>query len=103
MIGVVTWVQRGAEATQARGAAVLRAARRRWRWFDHLARAHGRYLDRRGDRLAAGMTYFGFLSFFPLLALAYALLGYAVGVSDRARAYLVDSVGSILPPSTVSS
>ncbi|HEX6468141.1 MAG TPA: YihY/virulence factor BrkB family protein [Streptosporangiaceae bacterium] len=97
MIPLVSWVQRAGGAAQGRAAATLGAARRRWRWFDHLARAYQRYQDSRGDRLAASMTYFGFLSFFPLLALAYALLGYVVGVSDKARAYLVDAINSVLP------
>src|SRR4051812_25135274 len=97
MIRLVAQAQRAVETAQARGVGVVRAARRRWRWFDHLARAYQRYQDRRGDRLAAAMTYFGFLSFFPLLALGYALLGYLVGVSDRARAYLVDAINSVLP------
>jgi membrane protein len=97
MIRLVTRVQRVAETAQARGAGFLGGARRRWRWFDHLARAYERYQDRRGDRLAAAMTYFGFLSFFPLLALAYALLGYLIGISDKARAYLVDAIDSLLP------
>lgn len=97
MTGLVTRARRAAEAAQARGVGVVRRARLRWPWFDHLARAYQRYQDRRGDRLAAAMTYFGFLSFFPLLALAYALLGYLVGVSERARAYLVDATHSLLP------
>jgi inner membrane protein YhjD len=97
MTGLVHRAQGVFAAVQARGANVLRAARRRWRWFDHLARAYGRYQDRRGDRLAAGMTYFGFLSFFPLLSLSYSLLGYLVGVSDKARAYLVEAINSVLP------
>jgi inner membrane protein YhjD len=97
MIRLVTRAQRVADAVQARGTGLLRATRRRWRWFDHLARAYQRYRDRRGDRLAAAMTYFGVLSFFPLLALAYALLGYLVGVSDKAREYFVDAVNSVLP------
>ncbi|MFI6520011.1 YihY/virulence factor BrkB family protein [Spirillospora sp. NPDC050679] len=75
----------------------LRAARARWKWFDHLARAYERYQDRRGDRLAAALTSYGFLSFFPLLALAYALLGYLVGVSEQAREYFVDAINSLLP------
>ena len=98
MIGrLVNWAQQAFDATRERGIMVLRAARRRSRWFDHMARAYERYQERRGDRLAAAVTYFGFLSFFPLLALAYALLGYLVGVSERARTYLVDAINSILP------
>jgi membrane protein len=75
----------------------LAGARRRWPWFAHLARAYERYQERRGDRLAAGMTYFAFLSFFPLVALAYALLGYLVGISDTAREYFVEAINSLLP------
>ncbi|MDL4776157.1 MULTISPECIES: YihY/virulence factor BrkB family protein [Thermomonosporaceae] len=76
---------------------LLRAARARWGWLDHLGRAYGRYQERRGDRLAAALTSYGFLSFFPLLALAYSLLGYLVGVSDEARDYFVRAVNSLLP------
>jgi inner membrane protein YhjD len=97
MIGVVGRAQQSIDAARERGTATLRTARGRYRWFDHLARAYERYQDRRGDRLAAAMTYFGFLSFFPLVALAYALLGYLVAVSERARDYLVKAIGSVLP------
>jgi inner membrane protein YhjD len=96
MFGVAR-VRHAVDSARERGLRVLRGARRRSRWFDHMARAYERYQDRRGDRLAAAMTYFGFLSFFPLLALAYALLGYLVGVSEKARDYLVDAINSVLP------
>ncbi|GLW65750.1 inner membrane protein YhjD [Actinomadura rubrobrunea] len=80
-----------------RAGRLLDAARARSEWFDHLARAFTRYQERRGDRLAAALTCYAFLSFFPLLALAYALLGYLVGVSEEARAYFVEAVRSLLP------
>jgi inner membrane protein YhjD len=95
--GGVRRAQQIFDTARERGISVVRAARRRSRWFDHLARAYERYQDRRGDRLAAALTYFGFLSFFPLLALAYSLLGYLVGVSESARNYLVDAINSVLP------
>ncbi|GAA1541975.1 inner membrane protein YhjD [Actinomadura kijaniata] len=94
---VITAVQRRFESADAAVRTRLRRARARWRWFDHLARAYERYRDRRGDRLAAALTSYGFLSFFPLLALAYALLGYLVGVSDLAREYLVTAINDMLP------
>ncbi|GAA4237053.1 YihY/virulence factor BrkB family protein [Actinomadura meridiana] len=56
-----------------------------------------RYRERRGDRLAAALSCYAFLSFFPLLALAYSLLGYLVGVSGEARDYFVRAVNSQLP------
>lgn len=86
---VVEWRERLALAAST--------ARRRRPWIDHLGRAYERYQDRRGDRLAAAMTYFGFLSFFPLLALAYSLLGYLVGASATARDKLLEAIDSLLP------
>ncbi|MFC6885703.1 MULTISPECIES: YihY/virulence factor BrkB family protein [Actinomadura] len=88
--------RRAGELTEA-GKDLLRGARERWRAFDHLGRAYERYQETRGDRLAAALTSYGFLSFFPLLALAYSLLGYLVGVSDEARDYFVRAVNSLLP------
>jgi YihY family inner membrane protein len=54
------------------------------RWLDDLQRRHGlfgfpyavlrKYLDDEGAKLAALMTYYGFLSIFPLLLLAVAVL-----------------------------
>ena len=94
---VISGIQRWIEALLEDGKALLRAARDRWRWFDHLARAFERYQERRGDRLAAALTCCGFLSFFPLLALAYSLLGYLVGISTQARDYFVRAVQELLP------
>ncbi|WP_019632400.1 YihY/virulence factor BrkB family protein [Actinomadura atramentaria] len=85
------------DVPRRRAGELLAAARERSGGVDHLVRALERYQDRRGDRLAAALTCYGFLSFFPLVALAYALLGYAVGVSDAARGAFVDAVDSILP------
>ncbi|TDD30684.1 YihY/virulence factor BrkB family protein [Actinomadura sp. KC06] len=94
---VVNRVRRGSEALFARVKGLLRDARGRWSWLDHHVRAFNRYQERRGDRLAAALTCYGFLSFFPLLALAYSLLGYVVGVSAEARDYFVRAVNSLLP------
>ncbi|NDU73298.1 YihY family inner membrane protein [Actinomadura sp. DSM 109109] len=94
---VIGRVQRRSESLFGDGKALLRRSRERSRWLDHQARAFERYQERRGDRLAAALTSYAFLSFFPLMALAYALLGYLVGVSDEARAYFVRAVNSQLP------
>ena len=53
----------------ARGEALVRTLRRRYGWFDHLARAGGRYERVHSDLLAAGVTYFAFLGLFPVLLL----------------------------------
>lgn len=94
---VINRVQRRSESLLGRGKDALRGAREHWPWVDHHARALERYRERRGDRLAAALTCYGFLSFFPLLALAYSLLGYVVGVSAEARDYFVRAVNSLLP------
>lgn len=66
-------------------------------WLDHLIRAYSRYLDRRGDNLAGAITFFGFLSFFPLMALVYAIVGYAAQVNLGVRAYVQQTLDQLLP------
>ncbi|WP_420161418.1 YihY/virulence factor BrkB family protein [Nocardiopsis sp. CNT-189] len=73
------------------------ALRRGRPWFDHLVRAYERYADRQGNQLAASVTYFAFLSFFPLIALAFAVVGYAVEVDPNARSYLETAIDEQLP------
>jgi membrane protein len=63
--------------------------------LDHLIRAFGRYTADAGDRQAASVTFFGFLSFFPILALATAVLSYALG--DEAVDTVVEQVNSYAP------
>ncbi|MFC7744074.1 YihY/virulence factor BrkB family protein [Nocardiopsis composta] len=73
------------------------ALRRSRPWFDHAVRAYERYTDRQGNQLAASVTYFAFLSFFPLIALAFAVVGYAVEVDPNARSYLETAIDEQLP------
>ncbi|MEV4168496.1 YihY/virulence factor BrkB family protein [Nonomuraea sp. NPDC049709] len=65
--------------------------------FDHLVRAAQRYQLQSGDRLAGAVTYFAFLSFFPLVALAYAVLGFVVATSDETRYALEKAIVERLP------
>jgi membrane protein len=53
----------------------IAAERRRRPWFDHLARAGGRYQRTQGDLMAAGVTYFAFLGLFPVLLLVASVIG----------------------------
>ena len=76
-------------------AAVLARARERRPTLDHAIRAVGRYLADSGDRQAASVTFFGFLSFFPLLALAASLLALFLG--DEAVGTVVREVNSYAP------
>ena len=60
-------------------AAARRVRRERRPLLDHLVRAVQRYQADTGDRLAAAVTYYWFLSLFPIVLLAIALLGYVYG------------------------
>jgi membrane protein len=75
----------------------IRAARKRWRWFDHAARAYTRYNEVQGGQLAAAITYYGFLSFFPLLALAFAVVGYISGAYPGAQDAVTQAVQASFP------
>jgi membrane protein len=87
------WIQR----VVARAKAVVATMRERHGWVDHLIRAKEHYDDVRGDRLAASVTYFGFLSLFPLLLLAYAVLGYLVEFFPDVRQNVTDFLEGQFP------
>jgi membrane protein len=75
----------------------LRAARARHPALDHAARANSRYNEVRGAQVAGAVTYFGFLSFFPLLALAYAAVGYISVWFPDAEQTITDAVNDAFP------
>jgi membrane protein len=58
---------------------------RRWSWFGRIMRVQNRYSDLNGNYLAAAVTLAGFLSLFPLLVVAFAVVGFfAAGRLDLA-------------------
>ena len=63
----------------------VRSVRARRPPVDHLVRAYDRNSEVVGGQLAAAVTYFGFLSFFPLLALAFAMVGYVTDIYPSAQ------------------
>ncbi|MCG5220731.1 YihY/virulence factor BrkB family protein [Streptosporangium sp. KLBMP 9127] len=69
---------------------LVQRVRLRWLWFDHLLRTLHRYQVQSGDRLAGAVTYFAFLSFFPLIALAFALFGYVASVDPAALTKVIE-------------
>ncbi|MFI6596383.1 YihY/virulence factor BrkB family protein [Nonomuraea sp. NPDC050536] len=69
----MAWLMQRVEAAKERGRRLVDHWRVRRAWIDHLIRTFRRYQGRYGDRLAGAITYFAFLSFFPLVALAYGL------------------------------
>ncbi|MFD3685528.1 YihY/virulence factor BrkB family protein [Nocardiopsis sp. NPDC058631] len=71
--------------------------RRRSPGTDHLVRAYERYADRNGSQLAGAVTYFAFLSFFPLLALAFAAVGFLATMQVEVGDYLQTALDDVLP------
>lgn len=71
--------------------------RRRAPWLDHVVRAWSRYQSDSGDRLAASVTYFGFLSFFPIIALAFSVAGFVVDAYPSAQHDLIRQINNFLP------
>jgi membrane protein len=67
-------------SVKERGRADVGHARIRYPWLDHLIRTVQRYQVVSGDRLAGACTYFGFLSLFPLIALAFGVFGYVLAL-----------------------
>jgi membrane protein len=81
------------------GRAKTRVARLRERWplLDHVVRAVQHYSDVKGSVLAGAVTYFGFLSLFPILALAFAAVGWVANIYPDAEEDLVTAIETVLP------
>lgn len=72
-------------------------ARHRWLLLDHVVRTVEHYGDVKGSALAAAVTYFAFLSFFPILALAFAVIGFVSRAYPQAEEDLVLAIEQVLP------
>jgi membrane protein len=81
----------------ARAKAALAGARSRSRVLDHGVRTQEHYAWVNGSALAGAMTYYAFLSFFPILALAFFAVGYIARVYPEARDNLIVGINSALP------
>jgi membrane protein len=75
----------------------VRALRDRSPAADHLIRTWQHYSKVQGNVLAGAVTYFGFLSFFPILALAFAAVGYITIVYPDARHNLTEGLQQVFP------
>ena len=65
--------------------------------LDHAIRMQEHYLRANGTALAGGITYYGFLSFFPILALAFFVVGRIAVVYPEARANLISWIDQAMP------
>src|SRR5262245_30669366 len=80
-----------------RSSALLDRARRRSALLDHAIRTQQHYSEVKGNLQAGAVTYFAFLSFFPILALAFFVVGYLARIFPDAQDSLVEAIESLLP------
>jgi membrane protein len=64
---------------------------------DHAVRSVEHYGQVNGSALAAAVTYFAFLSFFPLMALSFAVIGLVSRAYPNAEEDLVTAINDVLP------
>lgn len=64
---------------------------------DHVVRMVQHYSAVKGSLQAGAVTYFAFLSFFPILAFAFAVIGFVAQVYADAQADLVQAIEEVLP------
>ena len=75
----------------------LAAARAERPALDHALRTQEHYSAVKGGQQAGGMTYYGFLSFFPVLALAVFVVGLVSRIYPDAQSDLRDVIDDVLP------
>lgn len=81
----------------ARAKGWLTRARERSRLLDHGITTQEHYTRVNGTALAGGVTYYGFLSFFPILAVAFFVVGRLARVYPGARDHLVTWIDQAMP------
>src|SRR4051795_11944704 len=82
---------------KARATATVERLRARFPWFDHILRMVSHYGAVNGNAQAGAVTYFGFLSVFPILALAFFVVGQLARVFPDVQATLVEAIDTLLP------
>lgn len=76
---------------------LIRWLRRHLPLMDRVIRTLEHYGQVQGGVLSGGITYYGFLSFFPLLAVAFAVVGYISVAYPRADDTLVQAIQQVFP------
>jgi len=82
---------------QERVGARVQAVRTRRPLIDHLVRMQEHYGAVKAGQQAGAVTYFGFLSFFPILALAFFVVGLVAKVYHDARSNLSNALNAAMP------
>lgn len=75
----------------------IAAVRARSHFVDHAFRMQAHYTGIGGRMQAGGVTYFAFLSFFPIMALAFFLVGYLARVYPDAQKDLTQAINHLFP------
>ncbi len=81
----------------ARGKTALGRVRSTSPLVDHLVRMQQHYGRVNAGSQAGAVTYFAFLSFFPLVALAFVAVGYVARYFPDAQSNLVEAIEQVFP------
>jgi membrane protein len=71
--------------------------RARWPVLDHAFRTQEHFGRVEAGQQAGAVTYFGFLSFFPILALAVFVVGWVARIYPDAHDSLADAINQVIP------
>jgi membrane protein len=75
----------------------IHAVRQEHPAVDHVVRMQEHYGETKGNQQAGAVTYFGFLSVFPVLALAFFVVGWIAKVFPDAQDTLDTAIGQMFP------
>jgi membrane protein len=75
----------------------ISAIRERRPFIDHLVRMQEHYSSVKAGQQAGAVTYFAFLSFFPILALAFFVVGWIAKVYPHAKKDLTGALNGVMP------
>src|SRR6476646_9607138 len=71
--------------------------RERYPWLDHTIRTFKHYGAVNGNGQAGAVTYFGFLSFFPILALGFFVVGLIAQLYPDIKPQMIAELNALLP------
>ncbi|MDT8909601.1 inner membrane protein YhjD [Amycolatopsis sp. PS_44_ISF1] len=76
---------------------LLPRLRRKYPWLDHVIRANDSFSENYGNHYAAAITYFSVLSVIPILMVAFAVVGIAVGGDQAVIARITEGINNSVP------
>jgi membrane protein len=77
--------------------AVVARLRERYSWLDHVVRMVQHYGAVNGNAQAGAVTFFGFLSFFPILALGFFTVGLLAELYPQIQDQMAREIDDLLP------